>query len=101
MNGFSVILLLAFSTLTSANEEEPCPLLMATGVSDSDKTGCFMVNLREDLSDTDYQSVLRRVTSLSANQQVVGAVRGGVANFVTIRASEYSLEAVSKHMSCD
>ncbi len=98
MNGLSAILLLALCTLTYASEEEPCPLLMAaTGVSDSDKTGCYMVNLHEDLSDVDYQTVLRRVTSLSTNQQVVSSVRGGVASVVTVRVTDYSMQAVSQH----
>ncbi len=90
-----VLLVLFVCTLTTADEGEPCPLLMATGASEEDKTGCFIVNLRDDISGDSFQSTLRKVAQLSDDQRIITSGQG-VANFVAVRVSDYSLEAVSE-----
>lgn len=75
-----------------------CPLLLASGVSDSDKTGCYIVNLLKETTPEKYQSVMSRVLQMTDDNKIYGSVQGVVKAF-TVKLSSYSLESVSSSCS--
>ena len=70
-----------------------CPLLRATGASDSEKTGCFIIVLNKTTTAEQFQDVLSRVVNMSEDAKVYGSVQR-VAKAFTIKLSEIALEAV-------
>ena len=71
-----------------------CPVLRVQGVSDDDKTGCYIVSLKKNTSHEKFQEILSRVVHMSDDAKVYGSVER-VAKAFTVRLSDYSLNAVS------
>ena len=78
----------------AVGQGQPCPLHRATGVSDTDKTGCYIIKLREDTSEESFQAAQLKVAQLSTDHRVL---RSGqrVSKFITVRVADYPLETVS------
>lgn len=74
--------------------QSPCPLLMASGVSDADKTGCYIVNLRKETTQEEFQAIQRQVLQRTDDHKIYGSVQRVVKAF-TVKMSAYSLQSVS------
>lgn len=73
-------------------EARRCPVLHATG--DAEKSGCYIVVLRQVTSASEFQSVLHRVVQMADGAKVYGSVTR-VAKAFTVKLSAYALHAVS------
>ena len=92
----ALLLLCALPLFVSpaVGQGEPCPLHRATGASDTDKTGCYIIKLRGDTSEESFQAAQRKVAQLSNDHRVLRAGQR-VSKFITARVADYPLETVS------
>ena len=72
------------------------PLLRASGVSEKDKTGCYIVVLKEETSHEMFQSIVSQVVQMSTDAQVHGSVER-VAKAFTVKLSDDALQVVNCH----
>ena len=76
-------------------EDNKCPLLRATGVAESDKTGCYIIVLNKTTSAEKFQNIQSRVVEMSEDAKVYGSVQR-VAKAFTVKLSDTALESVSR-----
>ena len=81
--------LLALSLRATARR---CPLLHAP--ESANKTGCYIIVLRENTSDAKVAEILQRATSVAEGNKVYGFVQS-VTKAFTLKLSAYSLAIVS------
>ena len=81
--------------LLGATEARRCPVLHATG--NAEKTGCYIVVLKQATTAAKFQSVLQQVVQMADGAKVYGSVTR-VAKAFTVKLSSYALHAVS--MTC-
>ena len=80
----------------TAIEARRCPVLHAAG--DAEKSGCYIVVLKQATSAAEFQSVLHRVVQMADGARVYGSVTR-VAKAFTVKLSAYALNAVSQLFS--
>lgn len=88
---FTCCFLVAFALL-GATEARRCPVLHATG--NAEKTGCYIVVLKQATTAAKFQSVLQQVVQMADGAKVYGSVTR-VAKAFTVKLSSYALHAVS------
>ena len=81
------------ANIVEGSPGDRCPLLLASGVSDSDKTGCYIVNLLKATTPEKFQAIMSRVLQMTDDNKIYGSVQG-VAKAFTVKLSSYSLESV-------
>ena len=74
--------------------KKKCPVLRATGASEEDKTGCYIVVLDKATSAAKFQEILTKVLNMSEDAKVYGSVQR-VAKAFTVKLSEIAVEVVS------
>ena len=77
-----------------STEARRCPVLHATG--DAEKTGCYIVVLKQATTAARFQSVLQQVVQMADGAKVYGSITR-VAKAFTVKLSSYALHAVSTH----
>lgn len=75
-------------------EKTKCPLLKATGASESERTGCYIIVLNSTTSPETFQDVQSKVIEMSEDAKIYGSVQKVIKAF-TVNLSEIALEAVS------
>ena len=70
------------------------PLFRANGASERDKTGCYIVVLKEETSHEMFQSIVSQVVQMSSDAQVHGSVER-VAKAFTVKLSDDALQLVN------
>ena len=91
----SFLILLLFILLPQVIlAEKKCPLLKATGASEEDKTGCYIVVLNNATTADKFQEILGKVLNMSEDAKVYGSVQR-VAKAFTVKLSEITVEVVS------
>ena len=86
--------LLVAVALLGATEARRCPVLHAT--EDTEKTGCYIVVLKQATTAAKFQSVLQKVVQMADGAKLYGSVTR-VAKAFTVKLSSYALHAVSPH----
>ena len=71
------------------------PLMTASSVPDSDKSGYYIVVLRDDTTHDMFEDVVSRVIPISTDVQLHGSVEGLVKAF-TVKLSDDALHVVSR-----
>ena len=69
-------------------------MLMASGAADSDKTGCFIVVLKEDTTHERFLAIKSQVVSMTEDEKLHGSVEAIVKAF-TVKLSDHALSIVS------
>ena len=87
--------LLVAVALLGATEARRCPVLHAT--EDAEKTGCYIVVLKQATTAAKFQSVLQKVVQMADDAKLYGSVTR-VAKAFTVKLSSYALHAVSPHI---
>ena len=78
--------------LSPAVTARRCPLLRAP--ESANKTGCYIVVLRENTTDEKVDELLQRAASVADEHKVYGFVKR-VTKAITLKLSDYSMEMVS------
>ena len=91
MNVWLVTVLLGLAIGVSARR---CPLLRAA--DSANKTGCYIVVLREETSQDKVLEILHKATNLAEGKKVYGFVQNVLKAF-TLKLSAYSLKLVSQY----
>lgn len=91
---FLLFLLAWLPNMTSSAEGVKCPLLRATGVAESEKTGCFIVVLNKATTAQNFTNILDKVLEMSEDAKVYGSVQK-ITKAFTVKLSEIAVEAVS------
>ena len=89
-----LLLLLAWIPKMIASAEIKCPLLRATGATESEKTGCYIVVLSKTTTVENFANILDRVLEMSEDAKVYSSVQK-IAKAFTVKLSEIAIEAVS------
>ena len=76
------------------SRQELSPVLKASGVADSDKTGCYIVVLKKDSNSSVFENVRSTLLELSKDSHLYGSVQN-VAKAITITLNDSNLETVS------
>ena len=87
----SCILLIAAVFLNVAESRRRCPVLHAA--SGSQKTGCYIIVLKEATSAEDFQEVLAKVVKVADSAKVYGMVQR-IAKAFTVKLTSYALHSV-------
>ena len=82
----------ALLALTLGVSGRRCPLLHAP--ESANKTGCYIVVLRENTTDEKVAELLQRTSSVAEEHKVYGFIQN-VAKAITVKLSDYSMEMVS------
>ena len=90
----SLAVLLLFQTV-SLSEGTLCPLLRAAREASSEKTGSYIVVLKEETSHEMYLNIKAQVELLSTDQKLHGYTEK-VAKAFTVRLTDFALNIVSK-----
>ena len=61
----------------------------------SDKTGCYMVKLKDDISHNEFQKLEERLLEESSDHHIFAKVEGSVSKIITAKLSEEAVERVS------
>ena len=85
---------LLFALAVSATSATLSPLLMATGAAESEKTGCYIVVLKDDTTLERFQSIISEVVSMSMDAKLHGSVQR-IAKAFTVKLSDHALNVVS------
>ena len=72
------------------------PLMAASNVPDSDKSGYYIVVLRDETTHDTFQDICSWVVQISTDTQLHGSVEGLVKAF-TVKLSDDALHAVSSY----
>ena len=70
------------------------PMLMASGAADSDKTGCYIVVLKEDTTHERFLAIKSQVVSMTEDEKLHGSVEAIVKAF-TVKLPDHALSIVS------
>lgn len=89
-----LLLLLAWLPNIATSTETKCPLLKATGATESEKTGCYIVVLNKATTAENFTNILDKVLEMSEDAKVYGSVQK-IAKAFTVKLSEIAVEAVS------
>ena len=87
-----VVLLLTLTV--SATSATLSPLLMATRAAESEKTGCYIVVLKEDTILERFQNIISEVVPMSMDTKLHGSVQR-IAKAFTVKLSDHALNIVS------
>ena len=90
---FPVAALLFFQSV-SCSVATLSPLLLASGAANSDKTGYYIVVLKEDITHERFKDIISQVVPLSEDAELHGSVERIVKAF-TVKLSEHALNSVS------
>ena len=90
---FSVALLFVLSVCSYA-AASTCPLLLASGAEDSDKTGNYIVVLKDETTHERFEDIKSKVVSMTEDEEVHGSVETVVKAF-TVKLSDRALSTVS------
>ena len=91
---YSLAVLLLFQTVL-LSEGALCPLLRAAKAASSEKTGSYIVVLKEETSHEMYLKIKAQIEQLSTDQKLHGSTEK-VAKAFTVRLTDYALNTVSK-----
>lgn len=94
-----LLLLVRLPKMTAGSTETKCPLLRATGASESEKTGCYIVVLNKATTAENFTNILDKVLEMSEDAKVYGSVQK-IAKAFTVKLSEIAVEAVSCMNKC-
>ena len=97
VSSYAVVALVAAATLlhcVSPSSASCDHLWEESGVRDSQKTGYYIVGLKDDTTSEQFQSITSQAASLSVEKKVHGAVQTVVKAF-TVKLSDQSLDIVS------
>ena len=61
----------------------------------SDKTGCYMVKLDDDISHDEFEELAEKLLEESSDHTIYGKVEGSVSKIITVRLMEDALDRVS------
>ena len=93
LSGLTIVLFLVLQQMPSP-VATLSPLMTASGVQDSDKSGYYIVVLRDDTTHDMFQDIISRVLPVSMDVQLHGSVEGLVKAF-TVKLSDEALQVVS------
>ena len=89
-----MLVLVVWHGCLQLSSQEPCPVLRAASdVSDTDKTGCFVVVLKKESNDSTFEALQSKLLELSKDAHLYGAVRN-IAKALTVSLNDSSLEMV-------
>lgn len=91
---YSLATLLFVQAAVSVSEGSLCPLLKASGVSSSEKTGSYIVVLKEETSHEMFLNIKSQIEHLSTDAKLHGSVEK-VAKAFTVRLTDLALNIVS------
>lgn len=84
---------------SSIKQKRLSPLLMKHGVPDSEKTGSFVVVLKENTHLERFQSIIHEVVQMSEDTKLHGSVQS-IAKAFTVKLSHNALQIVSYKSYC-
>ena len=84
-------IIIAAVFLSVAESRRRCPVLHAA--SGSQKTGCYIIVLKEATSAEDFQAVLTQVVKVADSAKVYGMVQR-IAKAFTVKLTSYALHSV-------
>ncbi len=94
-------LIVAFSVVATllccSTEARKCPVLHASG--DAQRTGCYIVVLKEATTSEEFKSVLDRVVDMAEDAKLYGSV-STVAKAFTVKLSPGALLEVRIYHDC-
>ena len=61
----------------------------------SDKTGCYMVKLKDDTSHDEFEKLTEKLLEESSDHHIFGKVEGSVSKIITVKLSEEAVDKVS------
>ena len=93
---FYFLAALLFFQSVSCSGATLSPLLLASGAADSDKTGYYIVVLKEDTTHERFKDIISQVVPLSDDAELHGSVER-IAKAFTVKLSEHALNSVSIH----
>ena len=70
------------------------PVLLAGGAADSDKTGCYIVVLKDDITHDRFTAIKSQVVSMTEDEELHGSMEAVVKAF-TVKLSDRALSIVS------
>ena len=74
-------------------------MLLASGAADSDKTGCYIVVLKDSTTHERFMDIKSQVVSMTEDDKLHGSVEAVVKAF-TVKLSDHALSIVSVVNCC-
>ena len=90
----SFVALLFVLSVCSCSAASTCPLLLSSGAADSEKSGYYIVVLKDDTTHERFEEIKSKVVSMTEDEKVHGSVERVVKAF-TVKLSQDALTTVS------